>query len=131
MKKNGILNPEILAEIAALGHTEYICIADCGLPIPKGIKTIDVSVTKGVPTFTQVLETIAEELVVEDYTLADEIDERNPELLKEIIKIMGYEPSKKISHDNFKKELQTVRCVIRTGEASPFANIMLRGGVNF
>ena len=41
MKKNGLLNPALLAELAALGHTEYLCIADCGLPIPQGVKTID------------------------------------------------------------------------------------------
>ena len=31
MKKDGLLNPQILSAIAAMGHTEYLVIADAGL----------------------------------------------------------------------------------------------------
>ena len=33
MKKDGLLNPQILSAIAAMGHTEYLVIADAGLPV--------------------------------------------------------------------------------------------------
>ena len=65
MKKDRVLNPHILEEIAALGHTEYLCIADCGLPIPKGTKTVDISLTAGIPGFLDVLQAVNTELVTE------------------------------------------------------------------
>ena len=55
MKCDRLLNREIIAEVAALGHTEYLVIADCGLPVPKGVKSIDVSITAGTPSFLDFL----------------------------------------------------------------------------
>ena len=73
MKKDRIKNPMILKEIAALGHTEYLCIADCGLPIPSGVTVVDISLTAGIPGFMDVLEAVNTELVTESYILAEEI----------------------------------------------------------
>ena len=41
MKKNGILNSEISKVLSDLGHTDFICIGDCGLPVPDNVKKID------------------------------------------------------------------------------------------
>ena len=82
MKRDRLLNQEIISEVAALGHTEYFCIADCGLPIPKGVKVIDISITAGNPKFLDVLDVVREELVIESLILATEIDDKNPKLLK-------------------------------------------------
>ena len=70
MKCDRLLNREIIAEVAALGHTEYLVIADCGLPVPKGVKSIDVSITAGTPSFLDVLNAVSEELVIESVILA-------------------------------------------------------------
>lgn len=131
MKKENLLNPKILAAVAALGHTEYICIADCGLPIPKDVEVIDVSVTKNLPRFLEVLEAIETELVVESYIIAAEICDHNPETMKRIDEILEGLPAKKVSHEEFKTLLHDAKCVIRTGETSPYANVILIGGVNF
>lgn len=131
MKKDRILNPNILSEIAALGHTEYLCIADCGLPIPKGVKTVDVSVKAGIPKFMELLEAVNEELVIESFILASEIDSINPKLMKDIESTLKGLPAKKVSHEEFKKLVEKAKCVIRTGETSSYANILLIGGVNF
>lgn len=40
MKKHGVLNSEIASILALLGHTDTIVIADCGLPIPDGVKEL-------------------------------------------------------------------------------------------
>ena len=131
MKKDRVLNPDIVAEIAALGHTEFLCISDCGLPIPEGISVVDVSVAAMIPTFLQVLKSIESELVVESYILADEIVEKNPGTLKEIESLMGDKPVQMVSHEEFKKLTASAKCIVRTGETSPYANIILVGGVNF
>ena len=131
MKKDRILNPEITAAVAALGHTEYLCIGDCGLPVPAGVKTIDVSVTAGLPRFLQVLEAVAGELVVESYICAGEIDEKNPDTLRRMEQILEGKPARKVPHEEFKRLMEKAKCVVRTGETSPYANVILIGGVNF
>lgn len=131
MKKDRILNPNILSEIAALGHTEYLCIADCGLPIPKGVKTVDVSVKAGIPKFMELLEAVNDELVIESFIVASEIDSINPKLMKDIENTLEGLPAKKVSHEDFKKLVEKAKCVIRTGETSSYANVLLIGGVNF
>lgn len=131
MKKDRLLNPEIIRSVAALGHTEMLCIADCGLPIPEGTKTIDISVTAGVPGFLDVLKAVMSELVVEGAVVASEIDEVNPGLMAEMQAILGDIPTKRIPHEEFKRQLSGTKCVIRTGETSSYANVLLVGGVNF
>jgi D-ribose pyranase len=131
MKKENLLNPNILEAVAALGHTEYLCIADCGLPIPKGVKVIDVSVIATVPNFLEVLKAVEAELVVESFIYAEEIHEKNPETMKSISEILDGKPSKAVSHETFKTLTREAKCIIRTGETSPFANVILVGGVNF
>ena len=131
MKNQGLLNPEIIAQVASTGHTQYICIADCGLPVPSGVRVIDVSVTKGIPSFMDVLNAVAGELVVESIVVAKEIEAFNLNLLQEIKHLLGELPTEKIPHEEFKKRVEKAQCVIRTGEATPYGNILLIGGVNF
>lgn len=131
MKKEKLLNPEIVAAVAAIGHTEYMCIADCGLPIPQGVTVIDVSVTATIPSFIQVLKAVESELVVESCICASEIDEANPNTLKQMEEVLIGKPVKKIPHEEFKKLTSQAKYIIRTGETSPYANVILVGGVNF
>ena len=131
MKKEKLLNPEIVAAVAALGHTEYLCIADCGLPIPYGVNLIDVSVTATIPSFLQVLKAVESELVIESYICASEIEKANPNTLKQMEEILAGKTVKKITHEEFKKLTSNAKYIIRTGETSPYANVILVGGVNF
>jgi len=131
MKKEKLLNPEIVAAVAALGHTEYLCIADCGLPIPQGVNLIDVSVTATIPNFLQVLKAVESELVVESYICASEIDDVNPNIMKDMEAILAGKQVKKIPHEDFKKLTSKAKYIIRTGETSSYANVILVGGVNF
>ncbi len=131
MKKDRLLNPEIIKSIAALGHTESMCIGDCGLPIPESTKVIDVSVTAGIPGFLDVLEAVMSELVVESAIVASEIDEKNPEMMAKMQTVLGDIQPERIPHEELKRRLKTAKCVIRTGEDSSYANVLLIGGVNF
>lgn len=131
MKRDRLLNSEIVSEIAALGHTEYFCIADCGLPIPKGVKMIDVSITAGKPSFLDVLDAVSEELVIESLILAEEIDKNNKELSGQLNDRFKDIPTKKITHEEFKQLTRDAKCIVRTGETTSYANVILVGGVNF
>ncbi len=131
MKKDRLLNPHILESVASLGHTEMLCIADCGLPVPAHVPVIDISLTAGVPGFREVLHAVNSELVSESYILVREISVHNPEMLESISRELSGIPCRMISHEEFKNLLSDAKCVIRTGENSPYANIFLVGGVNF
>ena len=131
MKKDRLLNPHILESVASLGHTEYFVIADCGLPVQKGVKVIDISLTAGIPAFMDVLKAVNAELVSESYIVAEEIESKNPAMLEKIKAELGGLPYKTVPHEDFKKLVADAKCVVRTGETSSYANIILIGGVNF
>lgn len=131
MKCDRLLNPQIVSEVAALGHTEYFCIGDCGLPVPKNVQVIDVSVTAGTPRFLDVVDAVKDELVIESIILAEEIDEKNSPLAEALTSRFGNLPCKKVPHEQFKKLTEQAKCIVRTGETSSFANVIFVGGVNF
>jgi D-ribose pyranase len=79
MKRHGILNSHISKVLADLGHTDYIVIADAGLPIPESVKKIDLAVTTGLPSFIDVVNAVDEDMVIEKVMIASEIEDRNPE----------------------------------------------------
>lgn len=130
MKINGILNSEISKVLSYMGHTDEICIGDCGLPIPEQVKRIDLSLEIGKPSFMDVLKTISKDMKIEKIVLASEIKEYNTKILNEIKEHLDV-PIEFLSHENFKERIKNSKCVIRTGEATPYANIILSSGVIF
>lgn len=131
MKKQGILNSHIAEVLANLGHTDTIVIADCGLPIPDGVKRIDLSLKIGTPGFIETLEAILDDMEVEQATIADEIHENNPKMISFIEEKFSKGQIKSVTHEEFKKKTEQAKAVIRTGEATPYANIILHAGVIF
>lgn len=131
MKKRGMLNSHIAEVLANLGHTDTIVIADCGLPIPAGVKRIDLSLKIGTPGFKETLEAILEDMEVEKATIAEEINENNPEIMSFIDQKFDRGQIHSVTHEEFKKQSANAKAVIRTGEATPYANIILHAGVIF
>ena len=139
MKKGTVLNADISSVISRLGHTDMLTIADAGLPIPHGPQRIDLALTKGIPSFMQVLETVTAEMQVEEAVLAAEIKQYNPalhETLLELIRQLQQHQGNTIAlryvtHEQFKQDTANSRAVIRSGECSPYANIILCAGVTF
>ena len=84
MKRHGILNSDISRVLSYMGHTDRICIGDCGLPIPDETERIDLAVKFGVPTFMDVLKEVGDDMKIEKIVLAEEIKENNPKVLAEI-----------------------------------------------
>ena len=84
MKKAGILNSDISRVLSYLGHTDCICVGDCGLPIPDETERIDLALTFGEPTFMHTLEILVQDMKVEKIVLAEEIKAQNPEVLSQV-----------------------------------------------
>lgn len=131
MKKTGILNRDITSVLARLGHTDTIIIADCGMPIPDDTAAIDLSLKIGTPEFLSVFDAVAGDMAIEEMTLAEEIKTSNPSLQHQLTKGYADIPVQYISHDHLKREMTYAKAVIRTGEATPFANVILKSGVIF
>ena len=131
MKKTGILNAQLIGLIAALGHKDTFMIGDAGMPIPKGVEIVDLILCGGVPTFEQVMDAVLAETEIEGYTIAKEIEEKNPRLLAYIQKKLPDAEEERIDHVDLKKMSANCKFAIRTGEFTPYPNIILRAGVAF
>lgn len=131
MKKYGILNSHIAKVLADLGHTDIIVIADTGLPVPPGVLKIDLALTLGTPGFQDVTKLIAGGMAVEKVTAAEEIKTGNPEQDAFLHEHFAKQTIEYMSHEAFKEATKQAKAVIRTGEATPYANCILHAGVIF
>ncbi len=131
MKKKKLLNADISAVIASMGHTDKLAIGDAGLPIPESTRRIDLAVVRGVPTFLTVLDAVLDELEVEEITIAEEMETDNAELYEYMQKRFAGKRINTVMHAQFKLMTESCRAVIRTGECRPFANIILHSGTAF
>ncbi|MET8954653.1 D-ribose pyranase [Streptomyces sp. NPDC004393] len=129
MKKAGILNRHLSGALAELGHGDGVLVCDAGMPIPDGPRVVDLAFRAGVPSFAEVLAGLLDELVVEGATAAREIRDANPQasaLLDARFPGLALVP-----HEELKRMTREARLVVRTGEARPYANVLLRCGVFF
>jgi D-ribose pyranase len=127
MKKRGILNAPLSEGLARLGHGDLLIVADCGLPLPLGSRVIDLALVPGVPTFEQVLDALLDELAVEGAVAATEAASTPAgRWISSRLKEVEYIP-----HEEFKQLTASAKLIVRTGEATPYANIALRSGVPF
>ena len=132
MKKHGILNSDIAKVLVDLGHTDKIAIGDAGLPVPDGVKKIDLALFLSEPSFLSVLQVVLSDMKVEAVVLAEEIKDQNPKQLAAVkAELKDNEVITYVSHESFKQQLKDVKVVIRTGEATPYSNIILQSGVLF
>lgn len=131
MKKTALLNAEISHLIASLGHMDLIVIADSGLPIPKETKRIDLALTEGVPGFSQTLEVVLSELQVEKAWIARELSAKPDGVYADLTRLLPDVELGVLAHDELKVLCKQAVAVIRTGECSPYANVVLQSGVVF
>ena len=131
MKKRGILQHELSDLIARMGHTDTLVICDAGLPVPPGVQRIDLAISGGVPSFMQVLKPLLEDLAVESVVIASEQREVSPEFHQELKSTLGSIPIREVPHTEFKQMTGDARAVIRTGEFTYYANIIIVAGVAF
>jgi D-ribose pyranase len=131
MKKIGVINASISTVIAELGHMDTLTIADAGLPIPKGVHRIDLALTQGIPGFIDTLQVVLSEMQVEKAIIAEEMKPVSPGILTEVQGLIGDIPVDSVPHQQFKDLTKSSRAIIRTGEFTPYANIILVSGVVF
>ncbi|MEU2738657.1 D-ribose pyranase [Streptomyces sp. NPDC007095] len=129
MKKAGILNRHLSGALAELGHGDGVLVCDAGMPIPAGPRVVDLAFRAGVPSFAEVLDGLLEELVVEGATAAREVRGANPEVTA--LLDARFPTLSTVSHEELKSLSAGAKLIVRTGEARPYANVLLRCGVFF
>jgi D-ribose pyranase len=125
MKKGGILNKKLCEVIASLGHMDTIVICDAGLPIPDENQRIDLAFEPGTPGQIQVLKAILKEIVVEKVIMAEKSKEVSPKMHEEILKLLGNTKVEYVPHVEFKERSKKSKAIIRTGEFTPYSNVMI------
>ncbi len=129
LRSVSILNPQLLATLAGAGHTDLIVVADSGLPIPRGVELIDLSLLPGVPSFLQVVDAVRESLVFESVVLASET--RDQALFGDLSQRLGGHQLHFVTHEEFKQRSARALAIVRTGEQTPYANIGFIASVPF
>ncbi|TLF42494.1 D-ribose pyranase [Lacticaseibacillus zeae] len=130
MKKGPVINTELSQVIADMGHFDLLGIGDAGMPVPENVWKIDLAVSKNLPSFIAVLENVLTELQIQKVYLAEEIKEQNPTQLAQIQARIQV-PIVFVPHEQMKKDLSKTKAFVRTGEMTPYSNILLESGVIF
>jgi D-ribose pyranase len=131
MKKTGILNKEISDVVAGIGHTQSLVICDAGFPIPEEVRRIDLALEPGLPAFMDVLRVVLKELQIEGIIIASETIEQSPARYTEMLACFPGITPEVVSHTEFKKLSTNAKACIRSGECTPYSNMILVSGVTY
>ena len=131
MKKTGLLNSDVSTAIAQMGHLDTLVVADAGLPVPAGTWRIDLALRPGVPGFLDVVDAILSELHIERAIVAAELPQVSPQLWDALQGRLGGAAIEQVPHDEFKRRSAGARAIVRSGECTPYANVILVSGVVF
>lgn len=138
MKKSALLNANLSYCIATLGHFDEVTICDAGLPIPSQVERIDLALTHGVPSFIDTVKVVLSEMCITGVLLAEEFKEVSPQRHNELLILIEQAQAaghkieiNYISHDAFKVQTNHSKAVVRTGECTPYANVIFQSGVVF
>jgi D-ribose pyranase len=130
-KTHTTINPALSRVISETGHTDLIVVTDAGLPIPPGAERIDLAYRPGAPEFFDVLDTVLAEMVVEGATVSAEVAEASPHVLEKLRDRLPGIEIELVPHVEFKSRTQRARAFVRSGEFTPYANVILHAGVAY
>ena len=131
MKKIGVLNKDISEVIAGMGHGDMLVVSDAGLAIPSHVRRIDVAIKPGLPGLIETAEVINCELKVDQIIVPEMMETACPLILEQLCKLFEGAKLVKVPTDQYKQLAGSSRAIIRTGECTPYANVILVSGVIF
>jgi D-ribose pyranase len=131
VKKTGLLNQPLSALIAGLGHTDSVAVIDAGLSIPQNVQRIDLAVSPGLPGLLDVLRVMLDEMQISGAVVASELVEHSPQFYAELVRLLDGTSLTAVPHEAFREQMREARAAVRTGEFTPYANIILISEVIF
>jgi D-ribose pyranase len=126
MLKTGILNPQINSLLSRIRHTNMLVIADRGFPFWPMIETVDISLVDDVPTVLAVLRALRPNFQIGKAWMAQEFLKSNSAQTRSAF-VEGLRGIELIHepHVEFKKRVPHAIGLIRTGDNTQYANIIL------
>lgn len=128
MKRGGILHPDINHLIASTGHTDSFTICDQGFPVDKDQHRIDLALTHDIPTVLDVLRLVDADFIIDRILIAEEAELVSPEYVARIRDLWPDMLVETVSHLELKHLSTLGRATIRTGDTTPYANILIISG---
>jgi D-ribose pyranase len=126
MLKSGILNPAINSLLSRVRHTNTLVIADRGFPFWPHVETIDISLTDDIPRVIDVLQAVKANFSIGRVFAAQEFLAANPPQAASALEdaLLGV-PITFESHVELKKRVPHAIGLIRTGDTTQYANLIL------
>ena len=129
MIQSGILNPHVLDLVARIRHTNTLVISDWAFPFWPQIETVDISLTHGIPTVLDVLDLLKQNFKIGRIWQAEEFTTSNSaETIARFDSSFAEIPDlavARLPHIDFKKQVPQAIGLIRTGDPTPYGNIIL------
>lgn len=133
MLQEGILNPQLNHLLSRVRHTNTLVIADWAFPFWKEIEIVDISLTRGIPKITDVLDLLAPNFKVGHIWQAEQFLETNPQEVIDTYdaKFQAFKNNQpelqvtRLDHDEFKKMVPNAIGLIRTGDPTAYGNLIL------
>ena len=126
MLKTGILNPQLLSLLARVRHTNTLVISDRGFPFWPQIETVDLSLVDNIPTVLDALRAVRSNFTIGKAWMAQEFlrenDQATQAAFAEAFKVV---PLTYEAHVDFKKRVPQAIGLIRTGDTTQYANMIL------
>lgn len=122
----GILNPGLNHLLSRIRHTNTLVISDRGFPFWPMIETIDLSLVDNIPTVLDVLLAIRPNFVIGRASMAEEFLKHNTAETQARFRqaldgvALDFEP-----HIAFKKRIPNAIGLIRTGDTTQYANMLI------
>ena len=126
MLVEGIVNPHVLSLVSRIRHTNSLVIADVAFPFWPTIETVDLSLIRGVPTVLQVVDALLPRWRCGAVFMAEEFRAHNDRRTQTAFARtcrgvpITFEP-----HIEFKKRVPAAIGLIRTGDPTMYANMIL------
>ncbi len=129
MKEVGIVNRELARVISEQGHGDLLMVVDAGFAIPKGADVVDISLSENCPMVIDTLKELKKFFSVEKLIFANDTKSVSPSLFNSIRKLFGKGiPVEMVTHPQIKEMSHKVKAVIRTGDFTAYANVILVSG---
>jgi len=129
MKEVGFLNGQIDAALTRQGHMDLMMVVDAGFPVPDHVELIDLALKADTPTVPEVLAELAKVHSVEKLVLAEETRRHNPSYFENVTGGPWKDAEVEvIPHTELKLRSHEVKTIVRTGDFTAWANIMLVSG---
>ena len=126
MLQSALVHPDLSSLLCRVRHTNRLVIADVAFPFWPEIETVDLALTRGVPTVIQVLDVILPHFKAGHAWMAEEFPAHNhSDTILRFDEAFRGVPVTREPHLDFKKRVPGAIGLVRTGDPTLYGNVIL------